>query len=154
MMDLAGADPNFLATLEVAVADNAAASDLYLKCYHPRASLDGRLKTSVMQGFGLEVKGLQGIQCDLCHRMSVPPPIPDMTSPLPVALSGLLLSNAQMFLPDDHLKRGPFGSDTAVGQGTEASPLFTASALCAQCHDVDNPFREQLGPDGRGSVPR
>lgn len=150
MMDLAGVDPIFLAALEVAVSDNAAASELCLKCHYPRAWLEGRLTTSVEQGFGLEDKDLQGIQCDLCHRMAIPPPNPGATSLLPAALSGLLPSNAQVFLHDDNLKRGPFGSDTAVGHGTEASSLFTSSALCAQCHDVDNTFREQLGPEGEG----
>ncbi|MFZ9888254.1 MAG: multiheme c-type cytochrome [Myxococcota bacterium] len=150
MMDLAGVDPIFLAALEVAVEDNPAASELCLKCHYPRAWLDGRLTTNMEQGFGLEEKDLQGIQCDLCHRMAVPPPVDGATSPLPAALSGLLPSNAQVFLHDDTVKRGPFGSEAAIGHGAEASPLFTSSALCAQCHDVDNTFREQLGPDGQG----
>lgn len=150
MMDLAGVDPIFLAALEIASNDAPDTAELCLKCHYPRAWLDGRTGGSAADGFGLEPNDLQGIQCDYCHRMAIPPPTSGSSTVPPPELSGVLIANAQVFLHDSLTKQGPFGSTFSTGHLSAQSPLFSDSVLCAQCHDVSNTFEERIGDDGQG----
>lgn len=148
MMDLAGVDPVFLAALEIATHDAPATAELCLKCHFPRAWLDGRINGRAEDGFGLEPADLQGIQCDYCHRMAIPPPTDPSSTVPPSELSGVRIANAQVFLHDSLTKQGPFGSPYATGHASEQSALFTDSVLCAQCHDVSNTFEQRVDDDG------
>lgn len=150
MMDLAGVDPIFLAALEVASNDAPAAAELCIKCHFPRAWLDGRTNGTAEDGFGLLPDDLQGIQCDYCHRMAVPPPTSPSSITPPPALSGVLIANAQIFVNDSATKHGPLGSTFATGHSSAYSPLFEDSVLCAQCHDVSNTFLERINDEGEG----
>lgn len=148
MMDLAGVDPVFMAALEIAANDAPATAELCLKCHFPRAWLDGRTNGRAEDGFGLEPNDLQGIQCDYCHRMAIPPPTSTTSTVPPPDLSGVLIANAQVFLHDNLTKQGPFGSTYSTGHLSQESPLFRDSVLCAQCHDVSNTFEQRVDDDG------
>ncbi len=148
MMDLAGVDPIFLAALEIAANDSPAAADLCLKCHYPRAWLADRTSPDAAARFGLEDADLEGVQCDYCHRMIVPPPTREESVVPPPALSGVLVGNAQVFLSDELTKHGPLGSPAVAGHDSAYSPLFEDSALCGQCHDVTNTFLPRVGSQG------
>jgi MYXO-CTERM domain-containing protein len=146
MMDLAGVDPVFLASLEIAYNDVEISAQLCIRCHYPKAWLDGRGQGAPAQDFGLLTSDFQGVQCDYCHRMDIPPPLDpqdvDPNSIVDPALSGILISNAQSYIADSTAKRGPLD---IVGSGfheTIQSPLFEDSIICAQCHDVSNTFLE------------
>jgi mono/diheme cytochrome c family protein len=61
MMDLAGVDPVFLASLEVAYDDAQPAAELCIRCHFPRGWLAGRGEGTPEQDFGLLTTDLQGV---------------------------------------------------------------------------------------------
>ncbi len=149
MMDLAGVDPIFLASLEIAYNDYQPAAALCIRCHFPKGYLAGRGDGPPEDYFGLEEADLIGINCDFCHRMQVPPPNPGHTDVQPPpALSGVKISNSQVFVNDAQTKFGPLGSELVIGHNSVQSDLFGDSVLCAQCHDVSNTFLERVDPDG------
>jgi len=155
MMEQAGRDPIFLASLEIAYNDNAAAAELCVRCHYPRGWLQGRGRGAPEDNYGLIDQDYDGVECDFCHRMATPDPIVDYQGSVPPApLSGILQENSQVFLRNSSDKVGPFESDSTIGHSSDFSPLMKDSALCAQCHDVSNTFleRENLDRTPSGSV--
>lgn len=143
MMNLAGRDPIFLAAFEIARRDDADVAVLCGKCHFPAAFLDGRVSADTLN---LRERDLDGVSCDVCHRMTVPPPLAEGD-----ALSGLPPGNAQFFIaPFGGTKLGAYETDLVSGHASEASPLFEDSRLCGTCHDVTDVLLERMTPDGVG----
>ena len=152
MMDQAGRDPIFLASLEVAYNDDPAATELCVRCHYPRGWLAGRGRGAPEDNYGLRDSDYDGVECDFCHRMEVPDPIANYQGTVPPApLSGVLQENSQVFLRNGTDKSGPIGSDLTIGHSSEYSELMTDSVMCAQCHDVSNTFLERRNLDGTAS---
>ncbi|MEW5853266.1 MAG: hypothetical protein AB2A00_31080 [Myxococcota bacterium] len=142
LMNLATVDPFFLAALEIAFADDPAASQLCVRCHSPVGWMNGRSLPS--DGSGLVPTDKEGIACDVCHR-AVPAPT---ANPDAGYFDGLLLENAQLYLADDSLKRGRYGVAGVNGHATVAEPLLLDGQLCAHCHEVTNPLRTRKLADG------
>lgn len=141
MMHLASEDPFFLAAWEIAFDDDPEVAGLCLRCHFPNGYLADRHEPH--DGSSLVNADKEGIQCDLCHRMVAPEPT-DPADPL----SGLLLSNTQVFVANSTTKHGPYGDALTNGHANQQSALFTDSRLCAQCHEVTNTLSPRYGLDG------
>ncbi|MCP4499394.1 MAG: hypothetical protein GY822_05440 [Deltaproteobacteria bacterium] len=72
MMDLASVDPFFLAALEIANIDNALGAELCVRCHFPGGWMAGQ--GTPTDGSGIATNQKVGISCDLCHRVTTPPP--------------------------------------------------------------------------------
>jgi hypothetical protein len=171
MMHLASVDPVFLAAREIAVADDEEAAAVCNRCHVPTGWLAGR--GDPPNGAALSQADLQGIACDLCHRMTVPAPPSDGGvivdgGPLDAGLvdggaldggvldggvpnpdfSALFDENGQLFIFDGTTKHGPIADPVANGNHASVySPLFRSSHLCGQCHNVTHPTTERVDPD-------
>ena len=156
MMQLAGLDPVFLASLEIAYNDVPVAAQLCIRCHFPAAWLQGRGQGTPSDNFGLTPEDMvEGVGCDFCHRMETPEPIAGATGPVPPPeLSGVVISNAQVFVSDGRDKVGPFETNRTNGHASSYSQLITDSVMCAQCHDVSNTFveRKDLNGNPMGAV--
>jgi len=149
MMDLAGVDPFFLAATEIAYRDIDFSAELCIRCHFPQGWLAGRGNGTPESFFGLVDEDKNGITCDFCHRMEVPPPIPGANDATLPDLTGVRIANSQIFLRDDTTKVGPHGSNVSLGHPSVQSALMKDSVLCAQCHDVTNTFMERVTPEGQ-----
>jgi hypothetical protein len=119
-------DPLFRAALTVAEQDEPGAGDLCLRCHTPRGWLMGRSMPS--DGSALIAGDDEGVQCDFCHRLR------------PGRGDEKLIGNAQYFVADDFIRRGPI-PDAVAPHETQYSSYFEESELCGLCHDVSNPLR-------------
>ena len=157
MMAQAGRDPVFYAALDIANADAANAGEFCLRCHLPRAWANGRIQNGTidLSADPSELAhDLEGVQCEICHRMVDP----QYTAPNPARDLGILAAltstvhittgNAAMILDPEDYRRGPFDltadwsfdPHTAVSaKGTLQSPYHQESALCGTCHDISNP---------------
>jgi hypothetical protein len=142
LMHLAGVDPIFLTSLEIAYDDVQVSAELCIRCHYPRGWLAGRGEGTPEQFFGLNDDDKQGIQCDYCHRMESPDPQD------PNGVNDILVANAQVFLSDNTAKKGPLNSGNTLGHTTEYSALMEDSIICGQCHDVSNTFVERIDDNG------
>lgn len=152
MMAQAGRDPLFYAALDVANAGAANAGEFCLRCHMPRGWLEGR--SSMPDGSDMTKEDLEGVQCEVCHRMVDPLTSPsnpardtqilaDLT--LPVATIG----SGQMIVDPEDFRRGPFDiaadmgfdpHEASAGAQTLVSPYHQESDLCGTCHDINNPM--------------
>jgi len=155
MMGQAMRDPVFLAALTVANQDASFAGDLCLRCHTPGGWLEGR--STPTDGSGLLDVDLQGVSCNICHRLVNPVYQPGI-SPV-VDLDVLNNLGANLPTPDqshsgafviDPLdrRRGPIDEGpNFFYHEWQQSPFHETSNLCKTCHDVSNPvFTAQ--PDG------
>jgi hypothetical protein len=156
MMAQAGRDPIFYAALDIANADAAFSGEFCLRCHIPRGWLDGRVQNGTLIYDPLETPDdLEGIQCEVCHRLVDPvydpenPPrdidvLASITSPVTI------IGNAAIVIdPLDH-RRGPLNLTDTLGfdvheqiagaQATLQSPYHTEAAFCGSCHNIDNPL--------------
>jgi hypothetical protein len=154
MMAQAGRDPVFYAALDIANADANGGGEFCLRCHMPRGWIHGRSTPS--DGSAMTPEDLEGIQCEVCHRMVDPVYEPDIspsrditvhntiTSPISVIGSGSLIVD-----PEDY-RRGPFDVVTDLGRdphllidvavGTLQSPYHQEANFCGSCHDINNPL--------------
>lgn len=153
MMAQSGRDPVFYAALDIANADAAFSGEFCLRCHLPRGWLDGRHSPD-SNASNMEPDDLEGIQCEVCHRLVDPvytSENPDrdlqvlsaITAPITLPGSGGLIVD-----PLDH-RRGPLyltdtlGFDPHLTIGAAAtlqSPYHQEALLCGSCHNIDNPL--------------
>jgi hypothetical protein len=153
MMSQAARDPVFFAALDIANVDAAYSGDLCLRCHAPRGWYAGR--TDPPDGSQLTEEDLEGVQCEVCHRMVDPVfspenPDRDQTVILPgITATVNLTGNAALIIDPEDYRRGPFdivadlGFDihTSVGaDGSLLSPYHQEAAFCGSCHNIDNPL--------------
>ncbi len=152
MMAQAGRDPLFFAALDVANAGAAQAGEFCLRCHLPRGWLEGRSSTT--DGSEMTAEDLEGVQCEVCHRLVDPEFAADNPArdeqivndlDLPVLSNG----SGQMVIDPEDVRRGPFDIVSDLGfdphilaQGAETliSPYHQDSELCGTCHDINNPM--------------
>ncbi len=70
MMAHASRDPIFWATVAIAEQDFDGAGDLCIRCHVPEGWLGGR--STPTDGSGLAEGDDDGVQCDVCHRLTNP----------------------------------------------------------------------------------
>jgi Cytochrome c554 and c-prime len=155
LMGQAMRDPVFLAALTIANQDAAFSGDLCLRCHTPGGWLEGR--STPTDGSALTDVDLQGVSCNVCHRMVDPVYEPGVSPAVDLDLLNTLgadaptpdqsHSGAFVFDTNDR-RRGPqdMGPDFFY-HDWEQSPFHQSSSLCKTCHDVSNPVFTKL-PDG------
>lgn len=153
MMAQSGRDPLFWAALDVANADSAdTVGEWCLRCHTPRGWLEGRSTPS--DGSALNPIDLEGVQCELCHRMVDPFYSQENPSRDPAVLAGInppltvVGSGALIVDPQDE-RRAPlrlqedwaFNPHGVLGLDWPwQSPYHKDAALCGSCHDISNPL--------------
>jgi len=159
MMGQSQRDPLFLAALTIANQDAAFAGDLCLRCHTPGGWLEGR--STPTDGSALNDQDLQGVSCNVCHRMvdpvyqvGVSPVVDfDLLDDLGTDLPTADQSHSGSFVFDTlDRRRGPQdqGPDFFY-HAWEQSPFHQSSSLCKTCHDVSNPVFIKQG-DGSYSL--
>ena len=133
MMALSGRDPLFRAAFEVARRDRPALTDLCLRCHTPAAWLQGRSEGDLDQ---LTEEDLEGVTCDICHRM--------------VATDPPLIGDGQITLSQSTDRRSQRGSAPPLsGHGVQRDTYTSSSLMCATCHSLFNPLEIAYDADGR-----
>jgi hypothetical protein len=156
MMAQSGRDPVFYAALDIATADANMSGEFCLRCHLPRAWLEGRIISGSLAIDPMENPAdLEGVQCEVCHRLSDPTPGSDndprdfyvisntITTTIPITFGNA----AMVFDPEDY-RRGPFDIVSDLGfdphnfndADTVQSAYHQEAALCGTCHDISNPL--------------
>ena len=136
MMAQAGRDPVFRAALAVANQDIEGVGEYCLRCHAPRGWLEGR--STPTDGSALNREDLQGVSCDVCHRL-VDPISPEAAALVRQPPPGY--GNSMMVVDPQNVVRGPYGDGRgAMPHRVAKSPYHAASELCATCHNVSNPL--------------
>jgi hypothetical protein len=156
MMAQAGRDPVFYAALDIAMADAQFSGEFCLRCHLPRAWLEGRIISGTLAVDPNEIDyDLEGVQCEVCHRLSDPTPDENndprdryvltatITTTIPISDG-----NATMVFDPEDYRRGPFDVVGEIGfnpheiNGAETiqSLYHQESAFCGTCHDISNPL--------------
>jgi hypothetical protein len=158
MMAHASRDPVFWATVAVAEQDFDGAGDLCIRCHVPEGWLGGR--STPTDGSGLAEGDADGVQCDVCHRLTNPddsehlgvqnPPFVanDGGTP-PVGYYG---SGQYVISNEQNTKLGPY-ADAAANHGFLQSHFHRSSELCGTCHDVSNPVVGDLAHNHGAQTP-
>ena len=132
MMAHAAQDPLFYAAMAVANKDMAGIGEFCIRCHSPSGWLEGR--STPATGEGLTGNDLNGVQCDVCHRMK-DPMIPDTTATPPVPGYGNGMFVLQV---PRNPKRGPY-ADAVVLHPVLADSFTRRGDFCGVCHNVSNP---------------
>ena len=151
MMAHAGRDPVFWAALAIAEQDFDGSGDLCIRCHAPAGWAAGR--STPTDGSGLDpVADRNGIQCDVCHRLTNP----DQSEHLGVQLDPFIAisgdaeghyGSGQYVLTDsDVTKLGPYAdaNPPAGAHAADQSQFHRSPELCGTCHDVSNPVTGDL----------
>ncbi|MEN3001612.1 MAG: fibronectin type III domain-containing protein [Armatimonadota bacterium] len=144
MMAQAARDPVFRAALTIAEQDAPGAGQFCWRCHSPTAWLEAR--SQPYDGSNFEPDDLQGVQCDVCHRLV--DPLSDegrSLSDYPVPGYG----NGMMVLSNSTAKRGP-RADSFANHEWLYSSFHSTGHFCGMCHDVSNP---RLASDARNQPP-
>ncbi len=132
MMAHSARDPLFYAALAVANKYDTTSAEFCIRCHSPTGWLEGRHFPPT--GQGLTGNDLNGVQCDLCHRMK-DPLLPDSLVSPPVPGYG----NAMMVVQSPRYpKRGPF-TDAFPAHQVLGDSFQKTAEMCGVCHDVSNP---------------
>lgn len=142
MMAQASRDLLFEACMTIGNQDAPDSGDLCLRCHLPSGWLRGRSIPTT--GTEMTIDDMQGVSCDLCHRLV--DPIPDPLNPAIDASILAALASAPttfgngMYVvdPQSGNRRGPF-ADAVAPHTALVSPFHREAALCGTCHDVSNP---------------
>ena len=152
MMAQSGRDPLFYAALDIANADANQSGEFCLRCHIPRGWLEGR--SSTVDGSAMTADDLEGVQCEVCHRMVDPVytgenPERDIEVHAAITSPVSTVGNAAIIVDTADYRRGPLLITEVVGfdphetigtQQTLQSPFHEESAFCGSCHDIDNPL--------------
>lgn len=152
MMSQSGRDPVFWAALDIANIDADQAGDLCLRCHVPRGWLEGR--STPTDGSALTPIDIEGISCEVCHRMVDPVydaenPARDLDVLAEIDPPLEAIGNGAIILDPLDERRGPFNlqddwdTNPHITQGLDwplPSPYHQEAALCGSCHDVSNPL--------------
>ncbi len=137
MMAHSARDPVFRAALTIAEQDYPGIGQFCWRCHSPVAWLKGR--SIPYDGSNFEPIDMDGVQCDVCHRMV--DPLSDEGRELsdqPVPGIG----NGMFVISDDTAKRGP-RPESHANHAWLYSPFHKSGSLCGVCHDVSNPLLAQ-----------
>jgi len=140
MMANAGRDPIFWATLAVAEQDLDGVGDLCIRCHSMTGWIAGRSKPT--DGSALAPADSDGVECDLCHRMTNPDNsehLGVMNDPF-IANDGVegYYASAMVSLWPGGDKLGPYANATARHRWMQ-SKFHRSVDFCGTCHDVSNP---------------
>ncbi|MFW5940494.1 MAG: multiheme c-type cytochrome [Chloroflexota bacterium] len=150
MMAQAARDPVFWAALDIANVDAEFAGELCLRCHTPRGWLEGR--STPADGSALEAVDMEGVQCEVCHRMVDPDyneenPPRDLEVLAAISPTLTYVGNGAIIVDPEDERRGPFDLQEEWEDnphlGLEwplVSPYHQDSALCGSCHNVSNPL--------------
>lgn len=148
MMGHAGQDPVFRAALAIANQDIPGAGNYCLRCHTPRGWVEGRARAP--DGSQLDDQDLQGITCDVCHRMV--DPLSDEARQYAASVPPGY-GNAMMVLDSKFTVRGPYEPKADEGlhpHDNVQSDFQARSEHCGTCHDFSNPY---LASDPRTQPP-
>lgn len=137
MMGQAARDPVFRAGLAVANQDVAGVGEFCIRCHATRGWLGGR--SEAPDASKLNPEDLHGVSCEMCHHLV------DPLSPEAKPLAKLIppgYGNAMVVADPDNVARGPYPESAgAKPHHSLKSPYQASSELCANCHNVSNPFQ-------------
>lgn len=156
MMAQAGRDPVFYAALDIANADIPGGGEFCVRCHLPTAWLHGDPDNPPIDASEATFADLEGIQCELCHRMVDPvytaenPDRDELILAEIIPAMSNIGSGALIIDPEAH-RRGPFdivadmphNLDPHLAAGAKEtlySPYHREALLCASCHDISNPL--------------
>ncbi len=156
MMAHAGRDPIFWATLAIAEQGFDGAGDLCIRCHNAAGWLEGR--SAPTDGSGLdEIKDRNGVQCDLCHRLTNPDDsehLGEQSDPFVAndadeggnPVEGNYGSGEYVVAFDNGTKYGPYADATPppAAHSARQSEYHRSPELCGTCHDVSNPVTGDL----------
>jgi len=133
MMGHSARDPVFYAAVAIANKYRNGSGEFCIRCHSPGGWLEGR--SDPPTGEGLFGTDLEGVQCDVCHRMK-DPAIPDSTAnpAVPGTGNGMMVMQVPLYP-----KRGPF-PDAFQFHSTLQDTFQVSPDLCGTCHNVSNPF--------------
>jgi len=139
MMAQAARDPLALALIAVEnKALDGIAGDLCFRCHSPKGWLEGR--SEPVSGALLMGEDLNGVQCDLCHRLVDPLSEegkalvePDVTEP----------GTGRMVVSPESVQRGPYGDYKGAHESVK-SEFTMSSEFCATCHDIEHPIYDDV----------
>jgi len=151
-------DPVFWAALSVANQAADGVGEFCMRCHVPNAFIGGTHVPA--DGSGLQVHDMDGVSCDICHRMVDPvykagiSPAADFAILAALEAKDLIPpqgSNGRFIIDPFENRRGPYDPATIPFNphfGTPGfpppemyeSPLHMSSDLCWTCHDVSNPI--------------
>lgn len=131
-MALSARDPFFRAAFVVARRDRPELSALCVRCHAPTAWLSGRANGDLDL---LEDEDLQGVGCDVCHRMVVEDPP--------------LIGDARMTFAQSSAKRSRRGSPPFGGHAVTRTEDLVRSEACGVCHSLFNPLEVAHDHQGR-----
>ena len=164
MMAHAGRDPIFWATLSIAEQGFDGAGDLCIRCHNAAGWLEGR--SAPTDGSALdEVKDRNGVQCDLCHRLTNPDDsehLGEQNDPFVAndadeggnPVEGNYGSGEYVVAFDNGTKYGPY-ADAApppAAHNAQQSDFHRSPELCGTCHDVSNPVTGDLAHNNGAQV--
>ncbi len=152
MMAQAGRDPVFYAALDIANADVPGGGQYCLRCHLPRGWLDGRADPA--DGSAMTAEDLEGVQCEVCHRMvdpfySAENPDRDLEVLTTITTPVTAVGNSGIILDPLDYRRGPLLISETLGfdphltlnfSETLQSPFHEEAAFCGSCHNIDNPL--------------
>jgi hypothetical protein len=133
MMGHSARDPIFYAAVAIANKYRDGSGEFCIRCHSPGGWLEGR--SDPPTGEGLMGTDLEGVQCDVCHRLK-DAMAPDSTAnpPVPGYGNGMMIAQIPAYP-----KRGPF-PDAIQFHPTLEDSVQRSSNLCGTCHNVSNPF--------------
>jgi len=151
MMAHAGRDPVFWATLAIAEQGFDGAGDLCIRCHNAAGWLEGR--SSPTDGSRLDpVKDRNGVQCDLCHRLTNPDDsehLGEQNAPFVAndadeggnPVEGNYGSGEYVVAFSNGTKYGPYADAVPppAAHNARQSEFHRSPELCGTCHDVSNP---------------
>ncbi|MEZ4394717.1 MAG: MYXO-CTERM sorting domain-containing protein [Polyangiales bacterium] len=134
MMGNAMRDPLFLAALTVAEQDVPGVGDYCLRCHTPSGFLAGRTRSTptASRGTELEPGDLDGVSCDVCHRMEATTNV----------------GSAQYVISPGDTRYGPYANIDSIRHPGAVSTWLPDSRMCGTCHSILNPARPLLRVDG------
>jgi hypothetical protein len=157
MMAHAARDPIFWATVAIAEQDFDGAGDLCIRCHTPEGWLGGR--STPTDGSRLASGDKDGVQCDVCHRLTNPDGSehPGVQNPPFVANDGGNPATGyygvgMSVISDGNEKLGPYSDADARHQFLQ-SQYHRSSELCGTCHDVSNPVVGDLAHNNGAQTP-
>jgi len=164
MMAHAGRDPIFWATLAIAEQGFDGAGDLCIRCHNAAGWLEGR--SSPTDGSRLdEIKDRNGVQCDLCHRLTNPDDsehLGEQNDPFVASnadeggnpVEGNYGSGEYVVAFSNNTKLGPYADATPppAAHNAAQSEFHRSPELCGTCHDVSNPVTGDLAHNNGAQV--
>ncbi len=136
MMSQAARDPVFRASLTIANQDIEGVGEFCWRCHAPRGWLEDR--STPADGSALNQEDMQGVSCDVCHRL-IDPLSSEARKLIQDVPPGY--GNAMMVADPANMVRGPYGDTKgAMPHNTMKSEYHVSSKLCATCHNISNPI--------------